>query len=657
MDKLQRMKDLIEILNKASKAYYMDAEEIMSNFEYDKLYDELVELEKELNTVLSNSPTIRVGYEVVSELPKEKHPSPMLSLDKTKEVAALKEWLQDKEGLLSWKMDGLTVVLTYDNGELIKAVTRGNGEVGEVITANAKTFKNIPQKISYKNLLTIRGEAVIKYSDFEDINAKIKDIDAKYKNPRNLCSGSVRQLQSKITAERNVHFFAFNLVDPDDQTLIESFDNSFEERFKFLSGLGFDVVEYKKVNKDTIEEGVKYFQEHITANDFPSDGLVLSYEDVAYGKSLGRTAKFPRNAIAFKWQDEEAETKLLSIEWSPSRTGLINPVAIFETVNLEGTDVKRASVHNVSILKELSLGIGDTIKVYKANMIIPQISENLTRSGNIEIPKICPCCGSETEIKNDNGTETLVCPNPFCPAKNIKLFSHFAERNAMNLDGLSEQTMEKFIDSGFIHRLSDLYHLDNHKDEIINMEGFGEKSYNNIIESIEKSREADMAGFIYGLGISGVGLSNAKLLVKHFDNDIEKIISANAQDISEIDGMGEVLGKNISVYFNDPDNLSEVRRLLLEIHFKQIEVAEEQDLKGLTFVITGSLNNYTNRDELKNEIELRGGKVSGSVSSKTAFLINNDITSNSGKNKKAKELNIPIITEDDFTSRRFLDAN
>ena len=657
MDKLQRMKDLIEILNKASKAYYMDAEEIMSNFEYDKLYDELVELEKELNTVLSNSPTIRVGYEVVSELPKEKHPSPMLSLDKTKEVAALKEWLQDKEGLLSWKMDGLTVVLTYDNGELIKAVTRGNGEVGEVITANAKTFKNIPQKISYKNLLTIRGEAVIKYSDFEDINAKIKDIDAKYKNPRNLCSGSVRQLQSKITAERNVHFFAFNLVDPDDQTLIESFDNSFEERFKFLSGLGFDVVEYKKVNKDTIEEGVKYFQEHITANDFPSDGLVLSYEDVAYGKSLGRTAKFPRNAIAFKWQDEEAETKLLSIEWSPSRTGLINPVAIFETVNLEGTDVKRASVHNVSILKELSLGIGDTIKVYKANMIIPQISENLTRSGNIEIPKICPCCGSETEIKNDNGTETLVCPNPFCPAKNIKLFSHFAERNAMNLDGLSEQTMEKFIDSGFIHRLSDLYHLDNHKDEIINMEGFGEKSYNNIIESIEKSREADMAGFIYGLGISGVGLSNAKLLVKHFDNDIEKIISANAQDISEIDGMGEVLGKNISVYFNDPDNLSEVRRLLLEIHFKQIEVAEEQDLKGLTFIITGSLNNYTNRDELKNEIELRGGKVSGSVSSKTAFLINNDITSNSGKNKKAKELNIPIITEDDFTSRRFLDAN
>ena len=520
MDKLQRMKDLIEILNKASKAYYMDAKEIMSNFEYDKLYDELVELEKELNTVLSNSPTIRVGYEVVSELPKEKHPSPMLSLDKTKEVAALKEWLQDKEGLLSWKMDGLTVVLTYDNGELIKAVTRGNGEVGEVITANAKTFKNIPQKISYKNLLTIRGEAVIKYSDFEDINAKIKDIDAKYKNPRNLCSGSVRQLQSKITAERNVHFFAFNLVDPDDQTLIESFDNSFEERFKFLSGLGFDVVEYKKVNKDTIEDGVKYFQEHITANDFPSDGLVLSYEDVAYGKSLGRTAKFPRNAIAFKWQDEEAETKLLSIEWSPSRTGLINPVAIFETVNLEGTDVKRASVHNVSILKELSLGIGDTIKVYKANMIIPQISENLTRSGNIEIPKTCPCCGSETEIKNDNGTETLVCPNPFCPAKNIKLFSHFAERNAMNLDGLSEQTMEKFIDSGFIHRLSDLYHLDNHKDEIINMEGFGEKSYNNIIESIEKSREADMAGFIYGLGISGVGLSNAKLLVKHFDNDI-----------------------------------------------------------------------------------------------------------------------------------------
>lgn len=657
MDKLQRMKDLIDLLNKASKAYYMDSEEIMSNFEYDKLYDELVELEKELNTVLSNSPTIRVGYEVVSELPKEKHPSPMLSLDKTKDVEALRDWLMDKEGLISWKMDGLTVVLTYENGELVKAVTRGNGEMGEVITANAKTFKNIPQKISYKNKLSIRGEAVIKYSDFEKINAEIKDIDAKYKNPRNLCSGSVRQLQSKITAERNVHFFAFYLVDPEDPELIDSFDNSLSKRFEFLAGLGFEVVEYKKVDKDSIRDAVKYFSEVITNNDFPSDGLVLSYEDVAFGKSLGRTAKFPRNAIAFKWQDEEAVTTLREIEWSPSRTGLINPVAIFDTVSLEGTDVSRASVHNISIVKELALGIGDQIKVYKANMIIPQISENLTRSGNIGIPKHCPCCGSETEIKNDNGTETLNCPNPLCPAKNIKLFSHFAERNAMNLDGLSEQTMEKFIDSGFIHRLSDLYHLADHKDEIINMDGFGEKSYNNIIESIDASREADMAGFIYGLGISGVGLSNAKLLVKHFDHDMEKIIAANAEDISEIEHMGDVLGNNISSYFKDQDNLSEVRRLLSEIHFKAVEVAGEQDLTGLTFVITGSLNNYTNRDELKNEIENRGGKVAGSVSSKTSFLINNDITSNSGKNKKAKSLNIPIITEDDFITRRFLDAN
>ena len=477
MDKISRIKELVEILNKASKAYYSDNVEIMSNFEYDKLYDELLALEAETGTILANSPTQQVGYEVVSELPKEKHPARMLSLDKTKEVDALVSWLGDHKGLLSWKMDGLTVVLTYEDGALIKAVTRGNGEIGEVITNNAKTFVNIPRSISYKGRLTIRGEAIITYSDFEKINASIEDVDSKYKNPRNLCSGSVRQLNSRITAERSVRFYAFSMVEPEDAELMNSFENSFEKRFEYLKNLGFDVVEYKEVSAQTLPDMVKWFSDKIPSNDFPTDGLVLSFDDTAYGKSLGTTAKFPRDAIAFKWADEEAETTLREIEWSPSRTGLINPVAIFDTVDLEGTDVSRASLHNISYVEDMQLGIGDRIKVYKANMIIPQISVNLTKSGNFEIPDKCPACGGATEIKNENGTRTLVCINPECPAKNIKLFSLFVSRNAMNIDGMSEATLEKFIDAGILHSLSDLYHLSDHKEKIVNMEGFGETSY------------------------------------------------------------------------------------------------------------------------------------------------------------------------------------
>ena len=654
MDKISRIKELVEILNKASKAYYSDNVEIMSNFEYDKLYDELLALEAETGTILANSPTQQVGYEVVSELPKEKHPARMLSLDKTKEVDALVSWLGDHKGLLSWKMDGLTVVLTYEDGALIKAVTRGNGEIGEVITNNAKTFVNIPRSISYKGRLTIRGEAIITYSDFEKINASIEDVDSKYKNPRNLCSGSVRQLNSRITAERSVRFYAFSMVEPEDAELLNSFENSFEKRFEYLKNLGFDVVEYKEVSAQTLPDMVKWFSDKIPSNDFPTDGLVLSFDDTAYGKSLGTTAKFPRDAIAFKWADEEAETTLREIEWSPSRTGLINPVAIFDTVDLEGTDVSRASLHNISYVEDMQLGIGDRIKVYKANMIIPQISVNLTKSGNFEIPDKCPACGGATEIKNENGTRTLVCINPECPAKNIKLFSLFVSRNAMNIDGMSEATLEKFIDAGILHSLSDLYHLSNYKEKIVNMEGFGETSYENMINAIEASRKADMAGFLYGLGIAGFGVANAKLIVKSYKSDISAIMNASAEDLVEIDQVGDVLARDFVAYFADEKKRAEVEKLLNEIEFVIEENTEEQDLEGMTFVITGSLETYPNRDALKKEIEDRGGKVAGSVSAKTAFLINNDINSNSSKNKKAKSLGVPIITEEDFVNKTFL---
>ncbi len=643
-----RMRELVDILNEASKAYYAEDHEIMSNFEYDKLYDELVALEQETGITLSDSPTVHVGYEVVSELPKERHPAPMLSLDKTKDVGALADWLNGKEGLLSWKMDGLTVVLTYDNGELVKAVTRGNGEIGEVITANAKTFKNIPLRISYKGRLSVRGEAVISYSDFEKINSQIPDTDAKYKNPRNLCSGSVRQLNSEITAKRNVRFFAFSMVEPEDKELVDSFENSFKKRFEYLESLGFQVVEYKEVTSETIADAVKSFAEKIPQNDFPSDGLVLDLEDVAYGKSLGMTAKFPRDAIAFKWQDEEAETTLTEIEWSPSRTGLINPVAIFEPVDLEGTEVRRASLHNISYVKDMKLGLGDRIKVYKANMIIPQISENLTKSGSLEIPDACPACGAATVIKNENGTETLNCPNPECPAKNIKLFSLFVSRNAMNIDGISEATLERFIAEGFLHRLSDIYKLSDYKDRIVVLDGFGEKSYNNMLSSIEKSRKCTMEGFLYGLGISGIGVANAKLIVRYFKSDFDRIMNATAAELCEIEGVGDVMARDFTEYMSKADKREEIERLLSEIEFVIEENTAEQDLEGKTFVITGSLNSFPNRDALKKVIEDRGGKVAGSVSSKTSYLINNDINSNSSKNKNAKKLGVPIITEEDF---------
>lgn len=642
--KMQQMKELVELLNRAGKAYYQEDREIMSNLEYDRLYDQLENLEKETGTVLANSPTVNVGYEVLEQLPKEEHESPMLSLDKTKDREVLREFIGENKTLLSWKLDGLTIVLTYEEGELVKAVTRGNGVVGEVITNNARVFQNIPLKISYKGRLVLRGEAIITYSDFEKINAAIKETEAKYKNPRNLCSGSVRQLNSEITAGRHVKFFAFSLVSAQGV----DFHNSREEQFLWLRSQGFDTVEYRAVTGKNLDGAMEYFEKAVETNDFPSDGLVALYDDIAYGESLGRTAKFPRNAFAFKWADEIKETKLVEMEWSPSRTGLINPVAIFEPVELEGTTVSRASVHNVSIVKELALGIGDTICVYKANMIIPQIAENLTKSASLEIPKLCPACGEKAEIHCENEVEALYCTNPECPAKKIKAFTLFASRDAMNIDGLSEATLEKFIARGFIHEFADIFEIEKHRDEIVTMEGFGEKSFQNLLESIEKAKDTTLPKVIYSLGIANIGLANAKVICRHFDNDIEKIRCADTEEISAIDSIGPVIAGNLSAYFKSEENNRRLSGLLSCLRIRREETEGEQVLAGLNFVITGSVEHFANRGEVKELIESLGGKVTGSVTGKTNYLINNDKASNSSKNKKAKELGIPILSEEDF---------
>lgn len=644
MDKKARIKELVEILNRAAKSYYVDAVEIMPNIEYDKLYDELVKLEKETNVVLSNSPTQNVGYETASELPKKAHESPMLSLDKTKSVTELEDWLGDNEALLSWKMDGLTIVLTYRGGELVEAVTRGNGIIGEVITNNAKNFQNVPLKIEYKGELILRGEAVIKYSDFKRINESISDADAKYKNPRNLCSGSVRQLNPAVTRERKVYFNVFNVVKADDI----DFENSKAKQFEWAKNEGFDVVEYKFTNRESLANDIADFESRIADNDIPSDGLVLLLDDIALGERLGSTAKFPRNAMAFKWSDERQTTKLKYIEWSPSRTGLINPVAVFEPVELEGTTVSRASLHNVSIFEELMLGVGDEISVYKANMIIPQVYENLTKSNTEKVPKICPACGKDTTIKKDNESKVLLCTNPDCQVKHIKQYALMASRDALNIDGLSESTLEKFLSKGFIKSDSDLFHLDKFKDEIINMDGFGKRSYEKLIAALDEAKNTTVSRFLYSLGIAGIGSANAKMIAKYFDNDIDRIISASKDDLLEIEGIGEVLANSIVDFFKSEKNIENVESLRKILKFEKEESGGVDKLSGKVCVITGSLQHFSNRNELKELIEKNGGKVSGSVSSKTNYLINNDTASNSSKNKKAKELGVEIISEEDF---------
>ena len=644
-DKLARQKELTGRLREAARAYYQENRELMSNFEYDRLYDELSALEQETGVTMAGSPTAQVGYEILSELPREAHESPMLSLDKTKDPMALADWLGDKEGLLSWKMDGLTIVLTYEGGRLRKAVTRGNGEIGEVITPNAQVFSNLPLSVPFQGELVLRGEAVIKYSDFYRINQEMGDADARYKNPRNLCSGTVRQLNSAVTARRNVNFFAFALVRADGV----DFSDSREEQFKWLASQGFDVVEYKRVNRESLPGAVREFEERIGENDFPSDGLVLLYDSISYGLSLGRTAKFPRDSIAFKWADETAGTTLRYVEWSASRTGLINPVAVFDPVELEGTTVSRASVHNVSIVEGLRLGEGDQITVYKANMIIPQIAENLTGSGSLKIPETCPVCGGKTQIRQENGVKSLYCTNPDCQAKRIKRFSLFVSRDAMNIDGLSEATLEKLVDAGCVREFADLFRLERYKEQIVSMEGMGEKSYENLIASAMRARETTLSRFVYGLGIAGIGAANARVLCRAFDDDFERLRHADREELEAVEGIGPVLAEGILDYFASDARCGEAMRALALLSIKkEAPSGGPKPLEGKTFVITGSVEHFANRKEAKELIEALGGKVTGSVTAKTDYLINNDITSGSSKNRKAKELGIPVITEADF---------
>lgn len=648
MDQRQtEMRELVDKLNAASEAYYAKDEELMSNLEYDRLYERLEQLEAETGIVLANSPTIHVGYEAVEELPKEAHERPMLSLGKTKERAELKAFLKGNPAILSWKLDGLTIVLQYRDGKLAKAVTRGNGEIGEVVTNNARTFRNIPLHIAYQGELVLRGEAVITYPDFERINSELGEAEAKYKNPRNLCSGSVRQLNNEITAKRSVRFYAFSLVRADGV----DFDNSREKQLLFLKEQGFDIVGYKRVTEETILEAVSWFEKEIQTYEVPSDGLVLSYDDLAYSRSLGSTAKFPRDSIAFKWADELAETTLREVEWSASRTGLINPVAVFDPVELEGTTVSRASVHNVSIVRTLRLGVGDRITVYKANMIIPQINENLTGSGSVQPPEHCPVCGGDTRIERSNEVEMLYCTNPKCEAKKIKGFALMVSRDALNIDGLSEATLEKFIAAGFLHRYGDIFHLDRYHDNIVEIEGFGEKSYRNLMDSIEKARDTTLPRLIYSLGIANIGLSNAKMLCRFFDDDLDEMLAADRERLSEIDGIGEVIADAFVSHFRDEDNREELESLLQEVHITAEKVEEEQNLKGMTFVVTGSLETFESRSEFKEAVERRGGKVTGSVTKKTDALVTNDTQSGSSKNKKAQELGVAILSEAQFIEK------
>ena len=645
-DKKRRIEELIETLNEASAAYYDEASEIMSNYEYDALYDELESLEKETGYTPLNSPTKNVGYTVQSELPKERHRSRMLSLDKTKSREELAAWLGDHEGLLSWKLDGLTVVLTYEGGELVKAVTRGNGDIGEVITPNARVFVNVPKHIPYKGHAVIRGEAVITYEEFDRINEAIDDADAKYKNPRNLCSGSVRQLNSKITAERNVRFYAFTLSEADGV----DYEGLRSNQMKWMAEQGFDVVEYVKVDNESIFEAIDNYAERVHSFEIPSDGLVLTLEDLEYAATLGTTAKFPRDSLAFKWADQQAETILREIEWSPSRTGLLNPIAIFDPVELEGTTVKRASVHNLNIMETLKLGIGDTITVYKANMIIPQIGDNLTKSGNIELPSHCPVCDGATEIKLMTGTKVLTCTNPNCLAKQVKRFSLFVSRDALNIEGLSEQTLLKFIGLGYIKSFADIFRLENHRDEIVELDGFGKKSYDKLSSSIEKARHTVPTRILVALGIPGVGVTTAAQIARACENKWAKISSLSYGELIAINGIGEVMARDYEAFFADEHNKSVVLDLVGELDIDESYEKAGEALSGEIFVITGSLEHYKSRTELKKEIEAQGGKVAGSVSKNTSYLVTNNPESGSSKNKAAAELGVKIITEDEIRS-------
>ena len=635
-----RIRSLIDILNKANEAYYYHDNEIMSNKEYDDLYDQLIQLENESGIIYSDSPTQNLGEHIYSSLPKVKHESPMLSLDKTKDRDALREWLGNKEGVLSWKLDGLTVVLTYENGKLEKAVTRGNGAIGEEITENAKFFKNVPLRIPFKGKLILRGEAVISYHDFETINVEEQ---GRFKNPRNLASGSIRALDTNQVKKRKVQVIIFEVIQGSEANLVT-------DKFTWISHLGFKPVDYEVVNADNILEKIQDFENRITSNNIPSDGLVLTFNDTAYGRSLGTTGKFPKHSMAFKWQDEVEETVLRSVEWNTSRTGLINPVAVFDPVYLEGTEVSRATLNNVSYIKDLQLGIGDTIEVYKSNMIIPTILSNKTKSNNLIIPVVCPTCGMQARLIRSNNTEILQCMNLDCPARFLNKLIHFCSRDAMDIQGLSIKTLEFVIKQGWVNNFLDLYNLQNYERKWAMMRGFSTVSVRKYLAAIENSKKTESARFLYALGIPKIGRHQSQSLIqvyKSWDAFIQAVKSNT--DFSHIDGVGDCLNQNIHNWYNGFYKQDQIEKLASLMIFEDQEITTSDILKGKTFCITGKLNMFANRSDLVKFIEQQGGKVSGSVSKNTDYLINNDKGSNSSKNKKAIELGVSIITESEFS--------
>jgi DNA ligase (NAD+) len=647
MDKNQRMQELIEKLNEASKAYYGSGKEIMSNFEWDRLYDELVQLEGETGIVMANSPTVNVGElnAVLSGFEKVRHEISVKSLDKTKDVDTLAAFIGGCPGIMSWKLDGLTIVLTYDNGELVKAVTRGKNGIGELITANARHFAGVPSVIPYKGRLNVRGEALISYADFEKVNASLPEGEEPYKNPRNLAAGSVRQLDSAEVKNRKVQLIVF---------ASDHMEDTHAKEFMWLQNMGFNVVSHIVVKDGSqVPVSVETFRSFMSDNPVPTDGLVLQFNETEYGRSLGETDKFPRDAIAFKWQDEEKETVVKEIFWSPARTGQITPVAVFEPVELEGTTVERASVHNVGILEQLSITPGDTITVYKANMIIPQVSGNNTMLGKAVIPETCPACGGRTEIRiGRDGSRQLYCTNQECSAKHVGRFVHAVKQDALNIVGMSEKTLEDLIDNGYLHTLADLFRLKEHAYPISQMEGYGRKSVDNMLNAVEAARHTDLQRLIYACGINLVGRTASRAICAYFGYDVVKTLNASFDELKSIEGIGDEIAGSYVEWFQNPANQEMFEDLLSEADLivpqapAVKEVAEgKPGIRGRVIVITGDVYQFDNRSAFKAWVEAHGGKVTGSVSRNTDYLVTNTPNSGTTKNKKAQELGVEIITE------------
>ena len=617
MRKLEKIKEIITTLNKASTAYYKYDKPVMTDKQYDDLYDELLALEKDTNIILSNSPTQNVSGEVIESLQKIPHTRPMLSANKTKDMKDVCDFISKNRTIESWKLDGLTIVSRYENGVLKQAITRGNGEVGEDVTHTFKTCINLPLQLSEPVNIEVRGECVISWESFNRLNESLED---PYSHPRNLAAGTVRQLDSNVAKTRCLEYIVFELVQ---DNLTKKMDVI--ESFEYLKQLGFDVVEYKEVDTSNFESVDKECFEPEYSR-IPVDGTIYKYDSYDYGLSLGVTSHHPLNMLARKWTDDLYETTITDIEWNTTRTGTINPVAIFNEVSLDNCLTTRATLHNVSYIEDLKLGIGDKIRVYRANGVIPKVHDNLTQTNNLTIPKYCPSCGGGTEIHNENGSKTLHCINQNCNAKLIDKMVHFVSRNGTNINGLSDETLKKLISLDILHDYSDIYSLKNHRDIIVKVEGFGTKLVDKLLKSIEDSRQIKLENFIYALGIEGIGRTQSKIIAKTFNHDWYEFEKALIDGFmfTSLDGFGSVLHFNIHEWYKNRFISESVNKLISVMDFQKPIVTvltdDIKDLTGLTFVITGSLHEFENRDAVKEEIESKNGKVSGSVSAKTNYL-------------------------------------